>query len=103
MSLDGEMLAYIAKLAALELGTDESEDLRKDLSQILGYVHRIQGHQSGTPPEHEEAVYRRPDVAKPYPSEQLFSTASAMKDGLFSTPVVTQSLSNKATSEESSS
>ena len=100
MSLDSEMLAYIAKLAALELAPEEGEALRGDLEKILGYVNRIQGHPSGQLPDLQEASARRPDTAQSYPSGPLFATASSVKDGFFSTPVVTQSLSEASTTKE---
>ncbi len=96
MSLNGELLTHIAKLAAIELGQDESDELRQDLSQIIGYINRIQGHETDELFPNEEAVYRRPDIAKSHVAEKLFATAPSMKNGLFSTPVVTQSLAEKA-------
>jgi aspartyl/glutamyl-tRNA(Asn/Gln) amidotransferase C subunit len=96
MTIDREMLLYIAQLAALDIEPGESKELERNLTDILGYVNRIQGHELTPSSQAEIGVLRRQDQAKTYPPEPLFEVAPRMQDRLFSTPVVTHSLSEKA-------
>jgi len=101
MTIDREMLHYLAQLAALDIEPAEAEELVDNLRDILQYVNRIGGHELRPLREAESTTLRRQDRAVTYPSEQLFETAPSMLDRMFSTPVVTDSLSQPSSRDRS--
>ena len=89
-------VAYIAKLAKLELTAEETESLSTDLNRILGYVAQLSewDTEGVEPMYHPLPVFDavRADVAgESLSNEAALANAPAEEDGQFRVPKVVES------------
>ena len=89
-------VAYIAKLAKIELTPEETENFSTDLNRILGYVAQLSewDTESVEPMYHPLPVFDavRTDTAQPSLSnEAALANAPAETDGQFRVPKVVES------------
>ena len=84
-------VAYVARLARLELSEDEIDRFRPQLQQILGYVRQL-GEldvEHIEPTAHAiplENVFRNDERKPCLAHERVMDNAPAHRDGLFSVP-----------------
>lgn len=93
MTLTVEQVEHIARLARLELSSEEIERYRRQLSAILDYAKRLQSvDTSGIPPTSSVLPPRsvlRTDKARPGLSlEELLRNAPDSQEGQFRVPPV---------------
>jgi aspartyl-tRNA(Asn)/glutamyl-tRNA(Gln) amidotransferase subunit C len=93
MHLTTEEVEHIARLARLELGEDEVERYREQLSAVLEYARRLQTvDTSGIPPTSSvlpPSSVLRPDQPRPgLPLEELLKNAPDHIKGQFRVPPV---------------
>lgn len=89
-------VAYIAKLAKLELSEEETALLTEDLNQILGYVAQLEewNTESVEPMYHPLPTYDavRADIpGESLSNEAAIANAPAAEDGQFRVPKVVES------------
>lgn len=89
-------VAYIAKLAKLELSEEETALLTDDLNQILGYIAQLEewDTESVEPMYHPLPTYDavRADIpGKSLSNEAAIANAPAAEDGQFRVPKVVES------------
>ena len=89
-------VAYIAKLAKLELSEEETALLTDDLNQILGYIAQLEewGTESVEPMYHPLPTYDavRADIpGESLSNEAAIANAPAAEDGQFRVPKVVES------------
>ena len=93
MKLSLEEVEHIARLARLELSTEEKEIYRKQLSDILDYAARLQSlDTSGIPPTSSvlptHSVLRKDEARQGLPREDVLRNAPQVEDGQFRVPPV---------------
>lgn len=89
-------VAYIAKLAKLELSEEETALLTEDLNQILGYVAQLEEWDTSSvePMYHPLPTYDavRADIpGESLSNEAAIANAPAAEDGQFRVPKVVES------------
>lgn len=89
-------VAYIAKLAKLELSEEETALLTDDLNQILGYIAQLEewDTESVEPMYHPLPTYDavRADIpGESLSNEAAIANAPAVEDGQFRVPKVVES------------
>lgn len=89
-------VAYIAKLAKLELSEEETALLTEDLNQVLGYVAQLEewNTESVEPMYHPLPTYDavRADIpGESLSNEAAIANAPAAEDGQFRVPKVVES------------
>ena len=89
-------VAYIAKLAKLELSEEETALLTEDLNQVLGYVAQLEewDTESVEPMYHPLPTYDavRADIpGESLSNEAAIANAPAAEDGQFRVPKVVES------------
>lgn len=90
MPISADEVRHIARLARLDLGPDEVERFRHELSRILEYVAQLDALDAGRAAE-PEAPDRplREDVVEPWPDVgPLREAAPRFEDGFFRVPRV---------------
>ncbi len=88
-----EEVAHVARLARLELGPDEMETMRRQLSTVLEHIDRLNElDTSAIPPTAQVFALRdvmREDLPRaPFPREAMLANAPSVSDGLFKVPVI---------------
>ncbi|TZE81700.1 Asp-tRNA(Asn)/Glu-tRNA(Gln) amidotransferase subunit GatC [Calorimonas adulescens] len=93
MEIDRQTVDYVAKLARLYLDDKAMEDLREDLSQIVGYVTKLQ--ELNTEDVEQTAhvlplnnVFREDIVRQSMDRDRVLSNTDYKKDGFFEVPKV---------------
>jgi aspartyl-tRNA(Asn)/glutamyl-tRNA(Gln) amidotransferase subunit C len=91
MAIDRAAVDHVARLARLDLGEDERERMRAELSKILEHVERIQALElDGVEPTSHAIPLRnvmRPDETIPsLPQEDALSGGPDVEDGRFKVP-----------------
>lgn len=91
MEITDKTILYAAALAKLELGEEEKEKAREDLSKILGYIDTMNelDTDSVEPMPHVfpvKNVFREDVVENGDDRENLLSNAPLKKDGSFQVP-----------------
>lgn len=96
MGIDKEQVEHVAKLARLELGSDEKERFRGQLSAILEHAERVSALDTDgvAPTSHSVPLMNvfRPDVVVP-PLDQAdaLANAPAAESGHFRVPRILES------------
>ena len=93
MALTREEVEHIAQLARLELTDEEIARYREQLSDVLEYVARLQGLETGDIPPTASVLpprtVLREDEARPgLPRDEVLANAADVQDGLFRVPPV---------------
>ena len=88
-------VAYVAHLARLHLGPEETERLQAQLEQIVGYVRKIgEVDLSGVEPmahaARVENVFRADEVRPGLSRDEALDNAPAAVDGLFQVPKIVE-------------
>lgn len=91
MEITDETIKYVAALAKLELGGEEKEKAKTDLSNILGYIDTMNELDTGgiEPMSHAfpvKNVFREDVVTNGEDRENLLANAPVKKDGSFQVP-----------------
>lgn len=93
MEIDRQTVDYVAKLARLYLDEQSMEDLREDLSQIVGYVAKLQELNTDNVEQTAHVLplrnaFREDTVKKSMDREKVLSNTNHKKDGFFEVPKV---------------
>lgn len=96
MSITPETVAHVAKLARLELSSDEIERYSRDLSGILGLVQELDALDLDavslemTPEEaaREPVVFRADVAVREFERDALLAIAPSAEDGCFRVPKI---------------
>lgn len=96
MSTPGLNVAYIARLAELQLTPEETERFSRDLNQVLAHVAELDKWDTAEvqPMYHPLPVYDavRPDVpGTSLPREAALANAPQQQEGMFRVPKVVES------------
>lgn len=91
MSIDRAAVDHVARLARLDLGDDERERMRAELSSILEHAGRIQrlALDDVEPTAHAVPLVnalRRDEVAPSLPQDVALANAPEVEDGRFRVP-----------------
>ncbi len=91
MKITDETIEYVAALAKLSLSEEEKERAKKDLSDILGYMERMNelDTDSVEPMSHAfplKNVFREDVVTNGNDRENMLMNAPKKKDGAFMVP-----------------
>ena len=91
MKITDETIEYVAALAKLSLSEEEKERAKKDLSDILGYMERMNelDTDSVEPMSHAfplKNVFREDVVTNGNDRENMLMNAPEKKDGAFMVP-----------------
>ena len=89
--LSQEQILHLSKLAAIELSPDEQESMRKEITDILTYVEKLQSVSSigviATSHVHGVTNFFRDDIAnESFSKETLEKIAPDLLDGSFRVP-----------------
>lgn len=84
---------HIAKLAKLQLSEDEIETFRKQLSEVLEYIKKLnEVDTSGIDPTNQVTglrdVFRKDRVEEPLPQEKALTNAKKTQNGYFMTKAI---------------
>ena len=93
MALTREEVEHIAQLARLELTEEEIARYREQLSDVLDYVARLQGLDTGDIPPTASVlpprtVLREDEPRPPLPRDEVLANAAETTDGQFRVPPV---------------
>lgn len=91
MAISREDVLHVAKLARLQLSSEEVEPLQRDLNQIIGYVGELAAlDTSGVPPTAQVAVpaapFRQDDQRPGLPPELALAEAPRSAEAGFAVP-----------------
>ncbi len=91
MVITDETIEYVGILAKLELSDEAREQAKKDMSNMLDYVSKLNGLDTDNVPAMSHAfpvknVFREDAVTNGDDREQLLSNAPEQKDGCYKVP-----------------
>ena len=88
MKITDELIDYIGELSRLELSAGEKEDAKKDLTNILNYMDKLNGLDTAgakelTHPFDDRNRYRNDEALNPDQREAMLQNAPAVKGDYF--------------------
>lgn len=95
MEITAKTVEYIADLARLELSTDETMNLVKEMGAIIGYFEKLNELDTKdiVPREHIKSIKNvfREDIVKPsFSREEILANAPLSEDGGFKVPTIVE-------------
>lgn len=85
--MNKEEFENILLLSKLELNKEESEEILKDMDEIIKFVDKINSVEVEKEAENNENflvnVLRKDEVLKSYPQEEILKNSKTVEDGFF--------------------
>ena len=85
--MNKEEFENILLLSKLELNEEESEEILKDMDEIINFVDKINSVEVEKEAENNENflvnVLRKDEVLKSYPQEEILKNSKTVEDGFF--------------------